>query len=1112
LQKKGFILSVLNISRVHNHNTLKEEKRPVPWRPVLIFSLTTIGLILLIYIYYQSQKTRIFSEQKDNLSSIAILKLKQIEIWHDERIGDASIIKANEPLINKIYQFYTKSDTSLKNDLHYWITAMRNQYDYSNVILLDTTVTIKLAFSNTEALENKELSKEIKQIPGDRSIYMTDMKRDTRNDSAYLDLLVPIFHKNKNKSDFFGVIVLRINPSKILFPLINLWPTSSKSSETLLIRREGDSVIYLNELRHKSNTALKLLLPLTNKSLLAAKAIKGEQGLVTGVDYRNIPVVGFVTPIKQFSWFMVNKTDKAELLAPVKRYFILSLLISILILILNTIIFRNWLKDQRNKAFLIKLATESHIHELEEKFYTAFHRSPISVAISLQKNNQFIEVNDVFTKDMEYSREEVLGKTPLELDFWFEESDRAWIINEIAENGNISGKVIRLRSKTGKLIYGLTSISVILVEGEPCNLITVVNITESKKAEQQLLESEKLFRNLFENMLNGFAYCKMLHEDGQPLDFLYLNVNKSFSRLTGLANVEGKKASQAIPGIQRTDNELLERYQRVSASGEPETFEIFVESMQMWFLISVYSPQKGYFVAVFDVISERKKAEASLRESEEKFKYVFDHSVIGKSITLPSGEVNVNKAFCDMMGYTSEELSKIKWQDFTHPDDIELTQSTISTILQGNKEFVRFKKRYIRKDGSVLWADVATALRFDKNGKPLYFMTSVNDITEQVYAEEILRNDEKRLRDIFEALPQLYWTCRSDGPCDYLSRQWVVYTGITESEQLGYGWLQQIHPDDRERTISEWNEKIKSEETFDIEFRIRRYDNVYHWFHTRAVPMRNNDGVIAKWLGSNTDIDTIRKAEAQLINYNKNLEQSVIQRTEQLELANKELEAFSYSVSHDLRAPLRAVHGFTKILREDYDKSLDEEGKRICNIISSSAFQMSELIDDLLAFSRIGRSSLNPSLLDMKSMAVSIEKELLAQGHRSKVKFKNMILENVYGDSNLIKHVWNNLISNAIKYSSKNPFPEITISSTKEDKFVIYSVKDNGVGFDMQYSNKLFGVFQRLHSESEFEGNGVGLAIVQRIVTRHGGKVWAEAEIGKGATFSFSLPVRGSEE
>jgi light-regulated signal transduction histidine kinase (bacteriophytochrome) len=241
---------------------------------------------------------------------------------------------------------------------------------------------------------------------------------------------------------------------------------------------------------------------------------------------------------------------------------------------------------------------------------------------------------------------------------------------------------------------------------------------------------------------------------------------------------------------------------------------------------------------------------------------------------------------------------------------------------------------------------------------------------------------------------------------------------------------------------------------------------------------------------------------------NSELDQRVKERTSSLEAANKELEAFSYSVSHDLRAPLRSVHGFTKILIEDYESKLDDEGKRICGIISSSATQMGELIDDLLSFSRIGRCTLNPSEIDMKKMARVVFEGMTSPTERKRIKLKIGKLSSAFGDVTLFGQVWTNLISNAIKYSSKNDVSEINIGSESDGKMITYFVKDNGVGFDMQYAHKLFGVFQRLHSEADFEGNGVGLAIVQRIILKHGGKVWADGEVGKGATFYFSLPVQ----
>lgn len=222
----------------------------------------------------------------------------------------------------------------------------------------------------------------------------------------------------------------------------------------------------------------------------------------------------------------------------------------------------------------------------------------------------------------------------------------------------------------------------------------------------------------------------------------------------------------------------------------------------------------------------------------------------------------------------------------------------------------------------------------------------------------------------------------------------------------------------------------------------------------------------------------------------------------ELEAANKELEAFSYTVSHDLRSPLRAVDGYARILEDDYSEVLDDEGKRLLSRIQYNAKKMSTLIDDLLAFSRLGRKSVQKSTIHMNELVDSVI-------NRATVNHATITigkLHDVPGDYSLMSQVMTNLISNAIKYSSKTAEPKILISSEETEKAIIYSIKDNGEGFDMKYANKLFGVFQRLHSVDEFEGTGVGLAIVERIISKHGGRIWAEAEPGKGATFSFLLP------
>lgn len=256
----------------------------------------------------------------------------------------------------------------------------------------------------------------------------------------------------------------------------------------------------------------------------------------------------------------------------------------------------------------------------------------------------------------------------------------------------------------------------------------------------------------------------------------------------------------------------------------------------------------------------------------------------------------------------------------------------------------------------------------------------------------------------------------------------------------------------------------------------------------------------------NQMLSEIELQNSQIQLFNQQLESTIRKRTEDLQTANKELESFSYSVSHDLRAPLRSINGFARILLEDYGEKLDPEGVRSLHTIIRNGERMGQLIDDLLAFSRLGKQQVTKVVLNLEAIAKNVVEELDGQyGTHSEVHIKP--LPAIEGDSSMLKQVFQNLISNALKYSMKKEKPVIEIGGYTESKSNTYYVKDNGAGFNMQYYDKLFGVFQRLHNTSEFEGTGVGLALVHRIITKHGGKIWAEAEENIGATFYFSLPL-----
>lgn len=368
----------------------------------------------------------------------------------------------------------------------------------------------------------------------------------------------------------------------------------------------------------------------------------------------------------------------------------------------------------------------------------------------------------------------------------------------------------------------------------------------------------------------------------------------------------------------------------------------------------------------------------------------------------------------------------------------------------------------------------------------LFFVALTTFKTRQK-SQDILDKSNQRFTKIFNYSPvAMVITSIEEGQFMYVNDLYCETTGYSREELINKKVvdINMISVDERRKIHEKLKERGGKEK--DIELKIRRADGkiIEVFFSMQILEI---DGKMCYVYGL-VDITERKKIE------------------EKLKEVNKELDSFTYSVSHDLRAPLRAISGYAKILNEDYSSVIDAEGRRVVNVISNNAKKMGQLIDDLLAFSRLGRQSIVSVRIDMTSIIQSIKEDLLLFSNHNNIHITIQELINPTGDSNMIKVVMTNLLSNAIKYSSKKDEILIEIGSYRKEKNIVYYIKDNGAGFDMQYYDKLFGVFQRLHSTTEFEGTGVGLAIVQRIIKKHGGKVWAESKPDVGSTFYFSLP------
>jgi PAS domain S-box-containing protein len=368
---------------------------------------------------------------------------------------------------------------------------------------------------------------------------------------------------------------------------------------------------------------------------------------------------------------------------------------------------------------------------------------------------------------------------------------------------------------------------------------------------------------------------------------------------------------------------------------------------------------------------------------------------------------------------------------------------------------------------------------------------------------------EQQFRTLANSISQLAWMADGDGYIFWYNDRWYDYTGTTLEEMQGWGWQKVHHPNEVERVVERIKTAFKTGDPWEDTFPLRSKNGEYRWFLSRALPIKDQEGKVVRWFGTHTDVTEQREMERALRESRdelRGLNQELSRRSTELEAINKELEAFSYSVSHDLRAPLRHIAGYSELLQKNGSSLLDEKGRRYLATILESAERMGTLIDDLLAFAGIGRAETRKSMVSLERLVKEVQSEVSQETAGRNVTWKVGPLPELQGDKSMLKVVLVNLISNALKYTRTRPTPEIEIGSMnqEQDQIVVF-IRDNGVGFDMKYASKLFGVFQRLHRSETFEGNGIGLATVQRIIHRHGGQVWAEGLVDRGATFYFSL-------
>jgi len=950
------------------------QKPPTPWPVLALFLVITICSIIAGIFYYNYQKKNLLTEKQQELSAISYLKIRQITQWRLERINDGKFLGENILLVREFSEFL-KNPTSLtlRKNIIQSLKSLTENFDYKNALLIEKGGNVRLAYPEEDTLIGDNLKQLLPGIIKHRENVLTDLHKVNRISFVHLDLVVPLIDHTMNDTLVLGLLALRVDPRQVLYPLIESWPTPSKSAETLLLRREGDEIVYLNELRHLKNSELILKKPVSSMKLPAALAVQGITGTIDGVDYRNVPVVAAMNKIPGTQWYMVAKMDREEILSALTNQMKMIVIMLILVILTSGSILALIIRNQR-----VIFYREKYEGELDRlalvKHFDYILKFANDIILLIDNDLTIVEANDRALDFYQYTRDEFIGM-----------------------------KVERIR------------------------------------APETLLQLQIALKNLNDNESATFETIHM-----------------------------------------RKDN---------------STFPVEISSRV------VMIEGSKYYQTIGRDITERKRIENTLMESEDRFRKIFEESPFSMLMTGKDfGIIRANISFCKLIGYQEEELKSFTFRNFTHPEYIDNDEISLLRLIAGELPVYHTEKRYIRKDGSVIWGSTTVSIIRNKNEDVQFFLVMIEDITLRKKASAELDNSVSLLKAAFESTEDGLLVVDASGKTVQYNQKFtdmwniprkILLTG-EDNKLLDYVKSELVNPETFLDKIKQLYSK-PDETSFDLlEFRDKRY------FERYSQPQKIN-GISVGRVWSFRDITKRKRTEADLISAKEKAEESDRLKT-----------AFLHNVSHEIRTPMNAIIGFSTLLNEP-DLS-EEERRQYIDIIFQSGSQLLSIINDIVDIANVesGQAKVNLTEFNLNSKLKKLNEQFSIIGKQNNIKIiLSMSLPDdasvINTDSTKLIQILSNLISNSVKFTKNG---QIDFGYVLKDEFLEFFVIDTGIGIASEYHSRIFDRFFQIDNtvSRQYSGTGLGLSICKGYVDILGGVIKVESESGKGTKFLFTIP------